>query len=114
MTHENLMRPAKAYAEGFAEGLNSTELDRKNDELINCQDAMDEIARWIGYLDEDMIYRIQLGLKRLPSAEPEIIYCKDCKYYEPWDDNADNWCFAWGNTTAEFSYCSYAERREDG
>ena len=39
------------------------------DDTISRADAIDEIARWIGYLDDDMIGRIQLGLKRLPSAD---------------------------------------------
>lgn len=38
---------------------------------ISKQDAINEIARWIGYLDDDMIWRIQLSLKRLPSAQLE-------------------------------------------
>ena len=39
--------------------------------LIYLEDAINEIARWIGYLDKDMISRIQIGLERLPSAQPE-------------------------------------------
>ena len=42
----------------------------KMDDVIRRQDAIDEIARWIGYLDKDMISRIQIGLERLPSAQP--------------------------------------------
>lgn len=38
-------------------------------DLINRQDAIKEIARWIGYLDEDMIFRIQTRLKKVPSAD---------------------------------------------
>lgn len=38
---------------------------------ISRQDAIKEIARWIGYIDEDMILRIQIGLKKVPSAQPE-------------------------------------------
>lgn len=38
-------------------------------DLIRKQDAIEEIARWIGYIDEDMILRIQTGLKKLPSAQ---------------------------------------------
>ena len=49
-------------------------------DLISRQAAIDEIARWIGYIDEDMILRIQTGLKKLPSAQPEIIRCKDCRH----------------------------------
>lgn len=38
----------------------------------------------------------------LPSVQPEIIYCKDCKY----------WC-EHGYAKAD-DFCSRAERREDG
>ena len=41
------------------------------DGLISRQAAIAEIARWIGYIDEDMILRIQAGLKKLPSVQPE-------------------------------------------
>lgn len=40
-------------------------------DTISRQSAIDEIARWIGYLDDDMIGRIQFSLKRLPSAQSE-------------------------------------------
>lgn len=47
-----------------------------SDDTIYRQAAIDEIARWIGYIDEDMILRIQTGLKKVPSAQPEK--CEDC------------------------------------
>lgn len=79
------------------------------DDLISRQTAIDEIARWIGYLDDDMIGRIQLGLKRLPSAEPEIIRCKECKFYDHfW--NGD-WCSLKNIDVKDAEdFCSYAER----
>lgn len=40
-------------------------------DCISRQAAIEEIARWIGYIDEDMILRIQTGMKKLPSAQPE-------------------------------------------
>lgn len=40
-------------------------------DLISRQDAIDEISRWIGYLDDDMILRIQIGLRKLPSVQSE-------------------------------------------
>ena len=42
-----------------------------NDDTIRRQAAIEEIARWIGYIDEDMILRIQTGLKKLPPEKPE-------------------------------------------
>ena len=71
------------------------------DDTISRAAAIDEIARWIGYLDDDMISRIQLGLKRLPSAQPErkkgkwilteddnyeYCTCSECGY-----QNGENW-----------------------
>ncbi len=41
------------------------------DDAISRKAAIEEIARWIGYLDEDMILQIQTGLKKLPSVKPE-------------------------------------------
>lgn len=38
-------------------------------DMISRQSAIEEIARWIGYIDEDMILRIQTGLKKVPSAQ---------------------------------------------
>ena len=43
----------------------------------------------------------------LPSAQPEIIMCKDCIHIH------DNDCpIDWGKT--DYDFCSYAERRADG
>jgi len=47
------------------------------EDTISRQDAIDEISRWLGYLDDDMIRRIQIGLRRLPSAQPERT-CVNC------------------------------------
>ena len=41
------------------------------DDAISRKAAIGEIARWIGYLDADMIMRIQTGLKKLPSVQSE-------------------------------------------
>lgn len=34
--------------------------------------VLKEIGRWIGYLDEDMIERIKIGIKKLPEAQQWI------------------------------------------
>ncbi len=46
------------------------------DELVSKQAVLDEVARWRGYLDDDMINRIQIGMKRLPgiSTDAEVAY----------------------------------------
>lgn len=51
-----------------------------------------------------------------PSAQPEIIRCKDCKYAEVADpeDSQDGYTcqFHRGSIWFSGSYCSWAERRE--
>ena len=76
--------------------------------LVDRQVAIDEIARFIGYIDEDMIERIQLRLRKLPSAEPEIIYCKDCDQYNPEAQFCDLLQF---NFLPE-GHCSWGRRKE--
>lgn len=62
-------------------------------ETLDCvsrQAVLTEISRWRGYLDDDMIMRISIGIKRLPSAQPERkkgrwqeITESDCSGYDP-------------------------------
>lgn len=64
---------------------------------------------------------IESVLDELPSAQPEIIRCKDCKYYER--DIKRSWgtyngCGVWTDDGNEievnpYDFCSYAERREE-
>lgn len=58
----------------------------------------------------------QKELYVLPSAQPEIIRCKDCKHSEHWYRDKRR-CFLWhdsGIDVFEDGFCNYAERRTDG
>ena len=51
----------------------------------------------------------------LPSAQPEIIQCKDCKYSEHWYRDKRR-CFLWvedGIDVFDDGFCNYAKRRTD-
>ena len=51
----------------------------------------------------------------IPSAQPEIIRCKDCKYRDPEDKKCD--CghdIIWQLPRGDDWYCADAERRTDG
>ena len=49
----------------------------------------------------------------LPSAQPEIIHCKDCIYYR-WEIDMCEYPFSTPhNVVHEYDYCSKAERRTD-
>ena len=56
------------------------------------------------------------AIKTLPSAQPEIIRCKDCKHSEHWYRDRRR-CFLWsedGISVFDDGFCNYAERRYDG
>ena len=59
-----------------------------------------------------------LTIKKLPSAQPEIVRCGQCKYAEVADtqDNQDGYTcqFHRGSIWFSGSYCSWGERRTDG
>lgn len=86
---------------------------------IDKQKVVDEIARWTGYLDDDMIQRIQMGLKRLPSAEEESFeWCDACKEYDQEKHCCHRWTKVIRNTVEELRVvrckdCKYAEYMDD-
>ena len=96
-------------------------MNNAND-LISRGDAIDivvfECGKWTGLAKE-----ISKQLKRLPSAQPEIIRCRDCKHFEydhPYIIHGvpvlgHEVCNAWGDgcKTDENGYCFMAERKED-
>lgn len=56
------------------------------------------------------------GLNNMPSAEPEIVRCKDCNNSEHWYRDRRR-CFLWsedGVSVFDDGFCNYAERRTDG
>ena len=101
-------------------------------DLIDRQKATDKIiARYpdsdatqynIGYADA--INDVLKDIRYMPSAEPEIIRCKDCKYFERYTDDGtfesvlkmhqwDGECSEWVGHTYMGWFCSRAERRTD-
>lgn len=59
------------------------------------------------------------ALNSLPSAQPKIIRCGECKYRGETEDGEYNpediVCAYWmSDGLRETDYCSYAERREEG
>ena len=92
-----------------------------NDDLISRQEAIDAyILHTMGYLEGKKPKRAFTEvLRELPSTQPEVIRCKDCKHYYFADNRVlseQSWvCDAWGvDQTAHMGYCFKAERRSDG
>ena len=70
-------------------------------DMISRQDAIDAVKHaWAKGLEPSQY------IEDLPSVQPEIIRCRDCKYYDPNDH-----CFLQGAGPED--YCSCAERREE-
>lgn len=66
----------------------------------------------------DAIDAAENAFEALPSAQPEVIRCGQCKYAEVADaeDSQDGYTcqFHRGSIWFSGSYCSWAERRHDG
>ena len=102
--------------------------------LIDADAALEKIRTMQTYKlfsGDDMILvdkaQVQAELMMLPSAQPDIIHCKDCAYCD--SDVVDApygmtkkifWCdrlYAGANENLVVDpddFCSWAERREDG
>lgn len=81
--------------------------------LIDRRAAIDAIQRYKyehGFDFHACAMGIERDIKALPSAQPEIIRCKDCKNYYP----IEKLCGINGEPWKEEDFCSYAERRKDG
>ena len=54
----------------------------------------------------------------LPTIQPEIVRCKDCKYARLTDDGSCKYCDIWFPDEAEYMdgdyYCASAERKSNG
>lgn len=88
--------------------------ERRMSDLIRRQTAISAIKEWglIDGLSEGQAIEILADEEKVPSAQPEIIRCKDCGYYDPSEsDEESDWCHVWGETTEENAFCSYAKRK---
>ena len=99
------------------------------DELISRQAAIDATKKHYRAHDNDLLELIAFDIEQLPPIQPEIVRCKDCKHWIPYD-----WMFSevWqSKNIADYpedeigcnycdvamkanDFCSRGERREDG
>ena len=96
------------------------------DDLISRQAAIDALDKRFDSIPMEQtteILQLRKDLRELPSAQSEIIRCKDCKHFEydhPYIIRdvpilGHEVCNAWGDgcKTSENGYCFLAERRTD-
>lgn len=86
-------------------------------DTIYRQDAINAMRE---YAMGGLFYYYRAVIEKLSSAEPGLIRCKECKY---WDESSVldglrfryySFCGFLNIHTDETDYCSFAERREDG
>ena len=75
--------------------------------LIKRQDAINALIEWVTKLFDDR--SVVDVINEVPSAQPEIIRCKDCWHYP--SEYADCPMIGWARNENDF--CSKAERRTD-
>ena len=81
------------------------------DDLISRQAAIDVADAVWSVTGDKNVAKVWDQIKDLPSAQPEIIRCKDCKYHHyegdiPYCANID-YGYGWKDN----DFCSKAERR---
>lgn len=83
-------------------------------DTIYRESAIDAVSRgcqeFRGIFEE-----CEKNLNELPSAQPEIVRCGECKHCEHWYADRGR-CFLWhedGISVFEEGFCNYAERRTD-
>lgn len=77
--------------------------------LISREEAIDLVYDCEDEFGKDVVFRFADYLRGLPSAQPEIIYCKNCCHYP--SEHTDCPLIGWGRNENDF--CSKAERRTD-
>ena len=84
------------------------------EDTIGRQAAIDvaalSAAEWDGMYVQDINGRIREALEKLPSAQPEIIRCRNCKFAS----GDSRICMKFGHSPiGELDFCAWAERRID-
>ena len=83
------------------------------DDLISRQAAIDAVIElWANKpFENPALVEIRDCIADLPSAQPDIVYCCDCRRYHP------SFCEVWSKfgtvITNEFDFCSRGERRTE-
>lgn len=90
-------------------------------DLIDRQDAIKAVkygalssATLFGRSDAGMtaLRETVRAIEQLPSTQPEIIRCRDCKHMQ--EDKLFGQCWCNGREVKYNHFCGYAERRQDG
>ena len=81
-------------------------------DLISRQAAIDceYQVKIINDIEYVMLSEVQMKMRKLPSAQPEIIRCKDCKHHAKFSSKCNKLHLT---PMRPNDYCSYGERAEE-
>ena len=81
------------------------------DDLISRQAAIDATWEEPSYTDPlNVLTEVRDRIEALPSAQPEIIRCRECKFAS----GDSRICMKFGHSPiGELDFCAWAERRTD-
>lgn len=83
-----------------------------NNDCISRQAVIDALEDW--FFNTDDSRQPEEVLRCLPSAQPEIIHCKDCKHRDPEDKKCDSGhSIQWQLPRDDNWFCADAKRRTD-
>ena len=111
-----------AYKQGKADGHSEqlgTNLAEDGTDLISRQAAIDALHMDTSIIPfekareyaDATISEIRNRLEKLPSAQPDIIRCRNCKFAS----GDSRICMKFGHSPiGELDFCAWAERRTDG
>ena len=86
-------------------------------DLISRQAVIEINRSYHGQMPNEVNHSIWKEINELPSVQPEIIHCKDCKWYELPSHRITENCVRWMESNGILlpikpdDFCSRAERR---
>jgi len=84
-------------------------------EYIKREDALNEIHRFRGYIDEDMEYRMKSAINKIPSADvAEVVRCKDCFYGRIYGNSNSYYCVLTTACHGDDFFCANGARMDGG
>ena len=110
------------YAEAIDMAIEA--LSAPSGDLISRADAIKAVAEHFSFDDgcsniyKDIEYYKGIAehiLKNVPSADADVVRCKDCKHLKTMCEDEGTcyyWCKHWNNATDDWGHCYYGERRE--
>ena len=87
--------------------------DDKETIRIHLGAFKEELCNQGRYTEAEEYEEIINRLMSLPTAEPKIILCEDCKQFKVAKNGVNGFCNEFGICMDTYDYCSHAERQED-